>query len=159
MLFRSPIPLEERGDLLAAYHRRLTGGDAAQQMTCARAWSAWEAATFSLLPDEKRITEFTEDRFALAFARIESHYFVNRGFFAADGQLIADAGRLKDIPGVIIQGRYDVVTPMETAWALHRAWLEAEFIVVADAGHTATEPGLSDALVQATDQFRYANNA
>ena len=157
--FVAPIPLEERGDLLAAYHRRLTGIDTAQQMTCARAWSAWEAATISLLPDEKRITEFTEDRFALAFARIESHYFVNRGFFAADGQLIADAGRLKDIPGVIIQGRYDVVTPMETAWALHRAWPEAEFIVVADAGHTATEPGLSDALVRATDQFRYAKEA
>ena len=154
--FVAPIPAEERGDLLSAYHRRLTGSDGARQLACAKAWSAWEAATISLLPDAKRVAEFSEDRFALAFARIECHYFMNRGFFAEDGQLIAAAGRLKDIPGVIIHGRYDVVTPMETAWALHRAWPEAEFIVVADAGHTATEPGLADALVRSTDRFRHA---
>ena len=154
--FVGPIPPEERRDIIAAYHRRLTGDDTELQLLCARAWSQWEGATLSLLPDEKRVSEFGADRFAIAFASIECHYFHNRGFFARDGQLLNDAQRLKDIPGVIIQGRYDVVTPMETAWALHRAWPEAQFVLVPDAGHTATEPGITDALVRATDQFRYA---
>jgi proline iminopeptidase len=102
------------------------------------------------------VREFGAEGFALAFARIECHYFMNRGFFHEDGQLIAEAHRLKHIPGVIIQGRYDVVTPPATAWDLHKAWPEADFIMVADAGHTATEPGIASALVQATDRFRYA---
>ena len=154
--FVAPIPQAERHDLLSAYHRRLTGADRAVQLACARAWSAWEAATVSLLPDAKRVADFSEDHFALAFARIECHYFINRGFFGRDGDLIAGAGKLRAVPGVIVQGRYDVVTPMETAWALHRAWPEAEFILVPDAGHTATDPGLTDALVRATDGFRHA---
>jgi proline iminopeptidase len=154
--FVAPIPKEERGDLLRAYHRRLTGPDKAAQIACARAWSQWEGATISLLPDPKRVAEFGSDHFALAFARIESHYFVNGGFFRQDGQLIADAHKLAGIPGVIIQGRYDVVTPPVTAWDLHKAWPEAEFIMVADAGHTATEPGITDALVRSTDRFRHA---
>ena len=157
--FVAPIPEEERHDLLSAYHRRLTGDDTAVQLACARAWSSWEAATISLLPDARRVADFSQDRFALAFARIESHYFMNRGFFERDGQLIADAHLLRGIPCVIIQGRYDVVTPMETAWALHRAWPEAQFIVVPDAGHTATEPGITDAMVRATDSFRHASTA
>jgi len=157
--FVAPIPEAERHDLLAAYHRRLTGSNAAEMVACARAWSQWEGATISLLPDAKRLAEFGEDRFALAFARIECHYFMNRGFFAHDGQLIADAHRLAAIPGAIIQGRYDVVTPMETAWALHKAWATAQFVVVPDAGHTGTEPGISDALVRTTDGFRYARIA
>ncbi|MFM8747824.1 MAG: prolyl aminopeptidase [Aestuariivirga sp.] len=152
--FLKPIPEAERHDLLTAYHRRLTGNDPAEQLTCARAWSQWEGATLSLLPDEKRIREFGADRFALAFARIECHYFVNNGFFTQDGQLLAGASRLKSIPGVIIQGRYDVVTPPVTAWDLHRAWPEAEFLMVADAGHTAVEPGIADALVRATERFK-----
>ena len=154
--FVAPIPVAERHDLLSAYHRRLTGADTAVQLACARAWSIWEAATLSLLPDAKRVADFGQDRFALAFARIECHFFMNRGFFERDGQLIGDAHLLRGIPGVIIQGRYDVVTPMETAWALHRAWPEAQFIVVPDAGHTATEPGITDAMVRATDSFRHA---
>ncbi len=157
--FVAPIPEAERHDLIAAYHRRLTGADPAAQLACARAWSQWEGATLSLLPDPRRVSEFGADRFALAFARIECHYFQNRGFFARDGQLIDDADRLKGIPGVIIQGRYDVVTPMVTAWDLHKAWQEAEFVVVPDAGHTATEPGIADAVISATDRFRHAENA
>ena len=152
--FVAPIPPDERHDLIAAYHRRLTGTDSAIQIECARAWSRWEAATISLLPNPARVEEFGADRFATAFARIECHYFVNRGFFATDDYLLANAPRLNAIPGVIIQGRYDVVTPAETAWALHRAWPEASFEMIADAGHTATEPGIADALVRATDRFR-----
>jgi proline iminopeptidase len=155
----APIPPDERHDMIAAYHRRLTGADPEVQIACARAWSQWEGATLSLLPDQKRVSEFGADRFALAFARIECHYFKNAGFFARDGQLLDEAFRLKDIPGVIIQGRYDVVTPMQTAWELHRAWPEARFIVVPDAGHTATEPGIADAIIQSTDRFRHAENA
>jgi proline iminopeptidase len=128
-------------------------------MACARAWSQWEGATLSLLPDEKRVAEFGKDHFALAFARIECHYFRNKGFFRADGQLLADAHRLKGIPGCIIQGRYDVVTPAITAWDLHKAWPEADFEMVPDAGHTGSEPGIADALVRATDRFRYAISA
>ena len=152
----APIPPHERHDMIAAYYRRLTGDDPQIRLDCARAWSRWEAATLSLLPDDRRVAEFGADRFALAFARIECHYFQNRGFFERDDQLLAGAHRLGAIPGIIIQGRYDVVTPMETAWALHRAWPEAAFTLVPDAGHTATEAGITDAMVTATDQFRHA---
>jgi proline iminopeptidase len=154
--FLAPIPPAERHDLLSAYYRRLTGDDPAEQLRCARAWSQWEGATLSLLPDETRVAEFGQDRFAIAFARIECHYFINKGFFRQDGQLLAEAHRLRGIPGAIIQGRYDVVTPAVTAWELHKAWPEAAFVMVPDAGHTGSEPGIADALVQATDQFRYA---
>ena len=157
--FIAPIPPAERHDLVSAYYRRLTGDDPVEQMRCARAWSQWEGATLSLLPDEKRVAEFGQDHFAIAFARIECHYFINKGFLREDGQLLADAHRLKGIPGAIIQGRYDVVTPSMTAWDLHKAWPEAEFVMVPDAGHTASEPGLAAALVRATDQFRYAFSA
>ena len=152
--FLTPIPPEERHDLLSAYHRRLTGSDPAEQLACAKAWSQWEGSTLSLLPDEKRVSDFGAERFALAFARIECHYFVHLGFFKQDGQLLAEAWRLKAIPGVIVQGRYDVVTPPRTAFDLHKAWPEAEFIMVPDAGHAAIEPGTADALVRATDRFR-----
>jgi proline iminopeptidase len=155
----APIPPAERHDMLGAYYRRLTGDDPQVQLACARAWSQWEAKTISLLPDPARVEEFGSDRFALAFARIECHYFVNRGFFTQDDQLLAGARRLSAVPGMIIQGRYDIVTPMETAWALHKAWPEARFEIVADAGHTATEPGIADALIRATDGFIYAESA
>ena len=157
--FVAPIPEAERHDLLGAYHRRLTGTDEAVKIACARAWSQWEGSTLSLLPDSRRVEEFGGDRFAIAFARIECHYFHNHGFFASDGQLLAEAGKLRGIPGVIIQGRYDVVTPMQTAWELHKAWPEAQFQIVPDAGHTATEPGIADAIVRATDRFSHASNA
>ena len=149
----APIPANERSDLVAAYYRRLTGDNAQEQMACAKAWSQWEASTLSLRPNPKLICDFGNDAFALAFGRIECHYFVNRGFFESDDQLLAGAGKLRGLPCVIIQGRYDVVTPVETAWALRKAWPEAYFEIVPDAGHTATEPGITDALIRATDRF------
>ena len=149
----APIPASEHDDLVAAYYKRLTGDNAREQKMCARAWSQWEASTISLRPDPKLISEFGADAFALAFARIECHYFINRGFFETDDQLLAGAVKLRGLPGIIIQGRYDMVTPAETAWALHRAWPEADFEIIPDAGHTATEPGIIDALIRATDRF------
>lgn len=147
------IPPAERGDLVGAYHRRLTGADEAEKLKAAKAWSAWEGGTVSLVPSQERIDSFSSDAFAIAFARIECHYFVNRGFFDRDDQLIANAGRIRHIPGVIVQGRYDVCTPMKTAFDLHKVWPEAEFVLVGDAGHAASEPGIIDALVRATDAF------
>ena len=151
--FVAPIPEAERHDFVSAYYKRLTGDDVHEQLACARAWSQWEGSTLALRPNPDVINNFGADKFALAFGRIESHYFVNKGFFATDDHLIAGAGRLRHIPGVIIQGRYDVVTPMETAWALHKAWPEAAFEIIPDAGHTATEPGITDALIRATNRF------
>ncbi|MCW2309885.1 prolyl aminopeptidase [Rhodobium gokarnense] len=150
--FLAPIPDDERSDLLAAYHRRLTGSDRTAQLEAARAWSIWEGRTITLLPNADFAADFGEENFALAFARIENHYFVNAGFLD-EGQLIRDAGRLKAIPGVIVQGRYDAATPMRTAYDLHKAWPEAEFTVIDDAGHAFSEPGIRSALIAATDRF------
>ncbi|AWM88038.1 prolyl aminopeptidase [Microvirga sp. 17 mud 1-3] len=150
--FLAPIPPEERGDLMAAYRRRLTGPDMAVRLEAAKAWSLWEGETITLLPDQDYSDQFGDDHYALAFARIENHYFVNGGFFE-EGQLLRDAHRLRDIPGVIVQGRYDVATPPATAWALHKAWPEARFVMVQDAGHAYTEPGILHYLVEATDAF------
>jgi proline iminopeptidase len=152
--YLAAIPEVEHGDLIGAYHRRLTHPDAEVQLAAARAWSIWEAATSFLIQDPAHIEASAGDAFALAFARIECHYFVNGGFFRGDGQLLADVHRIRRIPGVIVQGRYDVVCPPRSAWDLHRAWPEAEFIMVPDAGHAAFEPGIVDALVRATDRFR-----
>ncbi len=151
--YLAPIPAHERHDMVGAYYKQLTSDDRAVRLNAARAWSQWEGATLSLLPNPQRVDEFANDEFALAFARIECHYFVNRGFFARDDQLLADVEKLSGIPGVIIQGRYDVVTPMETAWLLHRAWPGAQFQIIEAAGHTTTEPGITSALVEATDKF------
>lgn len=151
--YLSVIPKAERGDLVAAYYRRLTGPDEAERQKAARAWSLWEGRTLSLWPNPAREAAFAEDRFAAAMAAIECHYFVNGGFFDSDGWIIAQAGRLRGIPGVLIQGRYDVVTPARTAFDLHRAWPEARLVMVPDAGHTGTEPGIADAMVRATDGF------
>lgn len=151
--FLAPIPENERSDLMAAYYRRLVSDDAAAQIEAAKAWSVWEGGAVSLLPSPERVAEFGSEKFALAFARIECHYFVNGGFFERDDQLIANADRMRHIPGVIVQGRYDIVTPMKTAWELHRAWPEAEFVIIDDAGHAASEPGIVDALVRATNKF------
>ena len=151
--YLSVIPEAERGDMIAAYHRRLTGSDRAAQIEAARAWSIWEGTTISLLPDLPRVRHFAEEGYALAFARIESHYFVNRGFFRADDQLLQDAHRLRAIPGVIVHGRYDVVTPVKIAFDLARAWPEAKLRVVADAGHAVSEPGIVRELVAATRGF------
>lgn len=151
--FVAPIPEAERGDLLGAYHRRLTGKDRAQQLACAKAWSRWEGATISLLPDPNREADFSLDRFALAFAGIECHYFAHRGFFEEDGWLLKQVERFRHIPTVIIQGRYDMVTPMHAAHALAQAFPDVKLVVVPDAGHTGTEPGIADAMVRATDAF------
>jgi proline iminopeptidase len=150
----APIPPGERGDMMEAYYRRLTAGDRTDQVNCARAWSQWEGGTLSLFPDEARVAKFGEESYAIAFARIECHYFVNKGFFKRDGQLLENAGQLAPIPGVIVHGRYDVVTPVKNAVDLHRVWPQAHLRIVADAGHATTEPGIVHELVQATDGFR-----
>ena len=152
--YLAQIPEVERGDLISAYYRRLTSPDPAILLSAAKAWSVWEASTSYLLQDAEQIKGNAVDEFALAFARIECHYFVHGGFFEADDQLLRNASRLKDIPAVIVQGRYDVVCPTRSAWDLHRAWPEADLRIVADAGHSAFEPGITDELVRATDRFR-----
>lgn len=151
--FQRIIPVEERGDLIAAYHRRLTSDDAETRVMAARAWSIWEGTTLSLIPEPDRVSRFSADAYALAFARIESHYFVNRAFLPRDGALLLEAHRLKGIPGIIVHGRYDVVTPVRTAVRLHQAWLESDLRIVADAGHAMTEPGIVHELVRATRLF------
>ncbi len=147
------IPAEERKDMVSAYYKRLTSPDKKVRVDAARIWSVWEGSTSKLFPDANLIEEFGEDEFAEAFARIECHYFINRGFFDGDDQLLRDASKIRHIPGVIVQGRYDVVCPMDSAWQLHRRWPEAQFTVVPDAGHSAFEPGIAKALVAATDKF------
>ena len=154
--YLATIPEAERDDLIAAYHRRLTSPDPEVRLAAARAWSVWEASTSRLRPDPHLVETFGADEFAEAFARIECHYFVHGGFFEPRDQLLRDIDRIRTIPGVIVQGRYDVVCPMTTAWDLHRAWPEAELHVVGDAGHAAAEPGTVDRLVEATDRFRAA---
>lgn len=151
--YLQPIPPAERGDLLTAYYKRLTSSDAQIRQAAARAWSVWEASTSKLLQDPNLMARFGEDLFAAAFARIECHYFVNRGFFDHDEQLLQGVDRLRHLPAVIVQGRYDVVCPMVSAWELHQAWPEAEFTVIPDAGHSMTEPGIQTALLNASDRF------
>ncbi|SDK11907.1 proline iminopeptidase [Nonomuraea maritima] len=148
----APIPQDERDDLMAAYHKRLEGPDDEVRLAAARAWAQWEGGTVSLRPDPKRVSDFGEEKKAVAFARIENHYFVHGGWMEP-GQLIRDVDRIRHIPAVIVQGRYDACTPMATAYDLHRAWPEAEFHVIDDAGHAYTEPGILDRLIAATDAF------
>ena len=150
--FVAPVPVDERGNLIEAYGRLLADPDPAIHEPAAIAWSRWESSTITLLQQPDTIAHFTEPRYAVAFARIENHYFRNGGWWE-EGQLIRDADRLADIPGVIVQGRYDVCTPPMTAWALHRAWPQAEFRMIPDAGHAFDEPGILDALIEATDRF------
>ena len=152
--YLEPIPAAERGDLVRAYYRRLTSEDEPVRVAAARAWSVWEGSTVRLLPDPKVIADFEHPQKALALARIECHYFVNNAFFATDDWLIEHVGAIRRIPGVIVQGRYDVVCPAMSAWELSRAWPEADLRVVPDAGHHALEPGIIDGLVTATDRFR-----
>ena len=149
--FLEPIPVEERGDLMGAYHRRLTHVDRRVQARAAAAWSQWEGDTISIRGPEARPAKFNEVDFAVAFARIECHYFVNRGFFSEDGWILNNIHKIKDIPGWIVQGRFDVVTPLESAWRLKTAWPKAHFEIVWDAGHASTEPGIVDGLVRATE--------
>jgi proline iminopeptidase len=150
--FIAPIPILERSQLMEAYHRRLSDPDPDVHVPAAVAWSRWEAANLTLLPDPELIEAMTEPRAAVAFARIENHYFLHGGWFEPE-QLIANVGRIRGIPAVIVQGRYDVCTPAMTAWDLHRAWPEADFVMIPDAAHAASEPGIASALRAATDRF------
>ena len=151
--FVAPIPVLERSRMIEAYHRRLTDPDPDVHGPAAMAWTTWEGSTLTLRPNPELVASMTPPDAATAFARIENHYFMHDGWFR-EGQLIADVESIRHIPGVIVQGRYDVCTPIMTAWDLHRAWPEAEFVVVPDAGHSAGEPGIARALVAATDSFR-----
>jgi proline iminopeptidase len=151
--YLKPIPFEERGDLLSAFYKRLTSEDREVRLEAARAWSVWEASTSKLIPSAASKVSFGMAEFAEAFARIECHYFVNKGFFKSENQLLDNVERIRHLPGVIVQGRYDVVCPMITAWELHQVWQEAELIVIPDAGHSVSEPGIKDALIRASDRF------
>ena len=150
--FVAPIPPAERGDLVEAYRKRLTGDDHAEQMIAAKAFAQWEGTTTTLLPDPAAMANFTADDKAIAAARIENHYMVNKGWFE-DGQLLREVGRLKGIPGIIVQGRHDSCTPPWAAWQLKKAWPEIELQIVPDGGHLYSEPGILDGLIRATDRF------
>jgi proline iminopeptidase len=148
------IPEDERHDMIGAYYRRLTDADEQVRLEAAKRWSVWEGSVSKLLPNRELIESFSEARRALAIARIECHYFRHRIFMDSDSQLLDNVERIRHIPGVIVQGRYDVVCPMMSAWDLHLRWPEAEFHVIPDAGHSASEPSVVDALISATDRFR-----
>jgi proline iminopeptidase len=150
--FLAPIPPEERADLRAAYRRRLTSTDEATRLAAAQAWSLWEGRTITLLPDPGTSNGFEDPHFALAFARIENHYFIHGGWLE-EGQLLTNAGRLRAIPGTIVQGRYDMACPTRSAHDLHRAWPEADYRLVEGAGHAFSEPGILHELIQATDRY------
>jgi proline iminopeptidase len=150
--YTAPIPEDEREDLITAFHERLNSPDRDVRLAAAKAWSQWEGGLITLHPDTELVDHFGEPDYAVAFARIENHYFVNDGFFAED-QLLRDIDKIRHIPGVIVQGRYDVCTPVATAWDLHKAWPEADLHIVADAGHAFDEPGILHHLIEATDRF------
>ncbi len=156
--YLAPIPQNERDDLMKAYRKRLTSDDETVCLEAARAWSLWEGSGITLLENKDVLDDFTNDHFALAFARIENHFFVHQGWME-EGQLIKNAPLLKDIPAVIVQGRYDMCTPPTTAWDLHLAWPEADFEMIPDAGHAFSEPGILDALIRATDKFAAPHSA
>jgi proline iminopeptidase len=150
--FLAPIPEAERSDLVAAYAKRLTGDDKAVRLEAAKAWSIWEGETITLMPEPSTSGKFEDAEFAYAFARIENHFFVNAGWME-EGQLLRDAHKLKDIPGLIVHGRYDMPCPAKYAWALHKAWPKADFHLIEGAGHAYSEPGILDRLIRATDMF------
>ena len=148
-----PIPEDERHDLVAAYYKRLTSNDDSVRIEAAKAWSIWEASTSKLVQSKKSLHTFEDAKVAEAFARIECHYFTNRGFFDTDEWLLENVDKIRHIPTVIVQGRYDVVCPMISAWELHRAFPEADFEIVQDAGHSMSEKGIAAKLVEYTDIF------
>lgn len=150
--FLAPIPQEERGDLVSAYYRRLSGSDEIARMAAAKVWSIWEGKTATLRPKQDVLEHFSTTHTALSLARIECHYFHNNSFLA-DNQILNNVEQLREIPGVIVHGRYDVVCPVEQAWLLHQAWPQSELQIIPGAGHSATESGIVKALVQSTDQF------
>ena len=150
--FLASIPKQERSDLVSAYYRRLTGPDEIARMAAAKAWAIWEGRTATLVPRQAVLDHFSAPHTALSLARIECHYFYHNSFLQSD-QILKNAKLLHNIPGVIVQGRYDTVCPLEQAWLLHQAWPQSELRIISDAGHSAAEPGITKALVQATNQF------
>ncbi len=152
--FLAAIPSDEHGDVIGAYHRRLTSDDPQVRRAAARAWSMWECRVATLLPDEALVSHCDDAGFTLAFARIECHYFINKGFFDAPTALLDGMDVLHDVPGTIVHGRYDVICPPRNAWRLHRAWPSSTLRYVPDAGHSANEPGITSALIEATDSYR-----
>ncbi|HYM35285.1 MAG TPA: prolyl aminopeptidase, partial [Steroidobacteraceae bacterium] len=152
--YRNVIPENERHDYVTAFYKRLTGSDREEMVKAARAWSVWEAATSFIHTNNDMIDQWEGEDFAVAIARIECHYFVNKGFFETDDQLLRNVVCIRHIPGVIVQGRYDVVCPMQSAWALHKAWPEADLRIAPAAGHSAFEAGNTHELILATDRFR-----
>ncbi|WFS19247.1 prolyl aminopeptidase [Pseudomonas sp. 905_Psudmo1] len=148
----APIPVEERGDLMQAFYKRLTGTDQIAQMHAAKAWSTWEGRTATLRPNTQVVERFSEAHRALSIARIECHYFVNDAFLEPN-QLLRDMPKLAHLPGIIVHGRYDAICPLDNAWALHQAWPNSELQIIRDAGHSAAEPGITDALIRAAEQM------
>ncbi|RTL65661.1 MAG: prolyl aminopeptidase [Hyphomicrobiales bacterium] len=148
--FRNHIPPDEQADIIGAYYKRLTDPDPTIQIAAARAWSIWEGSTVSLLQDPERVRLFGADAYAIAFARIECHYFMHNGFFDRDDELLSRIGRVRKIPCTIVHGRYDMVTPVKNSYDLAKAWPEADLRIVPDAGHAMTEPGIVSELVAAT---------
>ena len=151
--YQAPIPKAERDDMLTAYYKRLTADNAEIRLTAARAWSIWEGSTSKLYPNEALLERFAQNQFAEAFARIECHYFTNGGFLESEDQLLRNIDRIRHLPAVIVQGRYDVVCPITTAWDLQRVWPEADFHIIPDAGHSMTEPGIRSMLIEYTNRF------
>ncbi|KAJ0522180.1 putative prolyl aminopeptidase [Helianthus annuus] len=152
--FRDLIPENERDCFVKAYHKRLNSDDLNTQYEAARAWTKWEMMTAHLIPNEETIKKGDSDEFSLAFARIENHYFTNKGFFSTDSHLLDNIDKIRHINAVIVQGRYDCCCPMMSAWDLHKAWPEADFKVVTDAGHSANEPGIAAELVAANEKLK-----
>ena len=148
-----PIPEDERDDMVGAYYRRLTSRDRDERLEAARAWSMWEGSTSRLVPDPDLVARTGEAAFAEAFARIECHYFINGGFFREDEQILEGLERITHIPAVIVQGRYDIVCPAESAYQLHQAWPRSELIIAPQSGHSALEPEITSHLVDATERF------
>ncbi|MGZ3775137.1 MAG: prolyl aminopeptidase [Pseudobdellovibrionaceae bacterium] len=153
--YLKPIPENERHDLVAAYYKRLTHENSDIRLQAAKAWSKWEAATSRLIIDQKAINEFDEPEYALSFARIECHYFTNNAFYKTNNWILENVEKIRSIPAAIVQGRYDVVCPMRSAWDLHKAWPEARLTVIPDAGHAAAEAGTRSALIEATEDFKH----
>jgi len=153
--YLKPIPLVERHDMMSAYHRRLTGPDEREALACASAWSLWEMSTSALIQNPELLAKAEDPAFSLKFARIECHYFVNGAFMRNDQQLLEDVGAIRQIPTYIVQGRYDIVCPIVSAWDLHKAFPESELHIVANAGHSAGEPGIVHHLVTAADKYKH----
>ncbi len=156
--YRDEIPEAERDDMMTAYYKRLTSDDRGTRLSAARAWSVWEGSTSKLYPDKGLMEHWEGEDEALALARIECHYFMNNSFFSTENYLIENIDKIRHIPTVIVQGRYDVVCPAVSAWELHRAFPEADLQIIADAGHSISEKGISSALIDAMDKIRDKEN-